>query len=51
MQQEAIGKAVNNVESAVKEKHIRNILLMNIMRFRSKGINWINKCLINTSTN
>lgn len=29
MQQEAIGKAVNNIESAVKEKHIRNILLMN----------------------
>ncbi|KAL9979897.1 hypothetical protein ACROYT_G008412 [Oculina patagonica] len=25
-QQEAIAKAVNNVESAVKEKHIRNIL-------------------------
>ena len=27
IQQEAIAKAVNNVESAVKEKHIRNILL------------------------
>lgn len=26
LQVEAIGKAVNNVESAVKEKHIRNIL-------------------------
>lgn len=27
LQQEAIAKAVNNIESAVKEKHIRNILL------------------------
>ena len=28
MQIEAIVKAVNNIENAVKEKHIRNILLL-----------------------